>query len=178
MVLCSCESCKKTFARTAISPSTRIGSPREDMRWIAEIQRLIVELLNPPYVHVLATARPQRSHFSHPRNAAYLKTLGRPMRPWQHTSLRLVEISCFFHFGLWVWPPTTDVAESDARVWPSSLRCVPARPCTAPRRLFPLPDRECRQNRPHFQHPRKIANLQTQGRRVRPWHLSTPCTRG
>jgi hypothetical protein len=78
MVMIACESCKKTFTRTAISPSTRIGSPREDMHWTADIQRLLVTLLTPPYVR-------------HP---------------------------C---------------------VWPSSLRCVPARPCTTPHRLFPLP---------------------------------------
>jgi hypothetical protein len=46
MVLIACKT--NVHKNSHIYP--RIGSPREDMRWIAEIQRLLVELLNPPYV--------------------------------------------------------------------------------------------------------------------------------
>jgi hypothetical protein len=50
MALIARESCKKTFARTAISLSTRFGSPREEVRRTADIQRLPVTLLTSPYV--------------------------------------------------------------------------------------------------------------------------------
>jgi hypothetical protein len=50
LVAWCCSHAKQTRTRTAISPSTRIGSPREEMHWTADIQSLLVTLLTSPYV--------------------------------------------------------------------------------------------------------------------------------
>jgi hypothetical protein len=183
MALIARESCKKTFARTAISLSTSIGSPWEEVRRTAEIQSLLVTLLTPPYdrrsrncasAASTLSAPPQKQQTSKPKivRAAHSST---------HPYERLVEVS---YFGIWVSglglqrqaslsrTPACGPVHSDA--------CLHA-PAPPPAGCFQCQqvshvslreegvgesahrdtDRECRQNRVYFKKIIKTANLKT-----------------